>query len=145
MSERKITGVIEKYSEIEVGTKKDDKETPFAYVDIHLLDNKYPNRFFFTSAEEIKEKLIDKVPIGSTIEFNIFKTNKFWNVDKKSFKVLFKGDGTVPKSQRENRYDKTIIRQNALRHADAKRQIKELNDKEYFKFAEDCENWIMRD
>lgn len=153
MSNIIVKGVVEKFSKIEVGTKNDEASTSFAYVDVHLLDNQYPNRFFFTSAEEAKEKLIDKVPIGSTVEFKIFKTDKFWNVDKKSFKILYEGDGTVPKSQkRASDYDNKVIRQNALRHADewikipgvqSHAGIQEKLEQEYFRFAKECEKWVM--
>lgn len=155
MSEKLIKGVVERYSKIEVGTKNDESKTPYAYVDVNLLDNQYSNRFFFKSAEEAKSELIDRVPIGSTVEFKIFKSDKFWNVDKKSFNLLYEGDGTVPKSQKnENKYDRKVVRQNALRHADewlkfftSQGEIEDFEkvEKEYFRFAEKCEEWIMRD
>jgi len=156
MSEKIIKGVIERFSKIEVGTKNDEAKTPYAFVDIYFLDNEYPNKFFFDTPEEAKEKLFDKVPIGSTIEFKIWKKedSKYWNVDMKSFTVLFEGDGTVPKSQKDKDPSSNVlfVRQNALRHADE--WIKTIftnttpledTEKEYFRFAEKCEEWIMRE
>ena len=83
MSEKLIKGVVERFSNIEVGTKNNEANTPFAFVDVYLLDSQYPSKFFFDSAEEAKEKLFDKVPIGSTVQFKIFKKedSKYWNVD----------------------------------------------------------------
>lgn len=142
-----IKGIVKGYSKIEVGTKPDNKT--FAYVDMYLLDHSYPYRFFFDSAEIIKEKVIDRVPIGSTVEFEIFKKGEYWNIDKKSFEVLIEGDGTAPKSQKTNDdylNKLVIVKQNALSHADSWAMINQITDeKDYFAFADKCVDWIMKD
>jgi len=139
-----IKGVVKSYSKIGIGSGAKE----FAYADMFLLDHKYPYRFFFESAETVKEKLLDRVPIGSTVEFEIVKNGNYWNVNQKSFEVLYEGDGSVPVSQKPvNNSDEShyIIRQNALAHADAKRNIfPDMGDEEYFSFAEECEKWVVR-
>jgi hypothetical protein len=142
---KQIKGVVKSYSKIESGNKDNKK---FAYVDMSLLDNKYPYRFFFESEAQIKDKLLERVPIGSTVEFEIVKNGEFWNVNQKSFEVLYEGNGSTPESQKpssENTHERIyIVRQNALSHADAKRANTKMPDDEYFKFAEECEKWVLR-
>lgn len=140
--EKLINGVISGYSKIEVGQKADKS---FAYVEMYLKDHDYGYKFFYEKPEEAKS-LIEKAPIGSTVSFKIFKGEKYWNVVNKSLKVLYVGDGTKPKESISNQ--RVVVRQNALRHADEWIAInKEFDDpeKEYFRFAAKCEEWILRE
>jgi hypothetical protein len=154
--EKEIKGIVKSFSNIEVGIKPKDN-SQFAYIDMLLLDHKLPYRLFFDTPEIIQEKVIERVPIGSTVKFIIRQSGKFWNVDLKSFNVLTEGDGSVPKSQKpeslELESQRYIIRQNALSHADSwaslllsMGNIDDLDkfEETYFEFAKKCEDWITR-
>lgn len=146
--EKQIRGIVSGYSQIQV---KEKEGKQFTYVDMYMQNTDYSYKFFFDTAEEAKEKLIDKVPIGSTVSFKIFQKGKYWNVLKDTFKVIYEGDGSL--KERDPRKDVLIVRQNALAHADewlrfftSQGDVEDFDkvEEEYFRFAEKCEEWILR-
>lgn len=92
--EREIEGVIENWSKIETGEKKDG--TLWASIKVKLTDQSDQYIFFANTADDLKS-LTDKATIGSVVKFIQFKKNedeKFWNFKKGSFTVLETGDGS---------------------------------------------------
>ena len=172
--ERKITGIIVKWGEPKAGFKKDGI-TPWASIGCVVKDDSGENWHSFfgkNNAERIVFR--DENPTGSVIEFTQKKKGEYWNYIDDSWKLISKGNGSVPVTQDQppvhkdsskevppgvwEAKDRRMARMNSLTHATNliletmkmldPMKIDELLDQsqdKVLKLAEKYEAWIYRE
>lgn len=142
MGERKVEGIIEKWSEVKAGFKKDN--TSYAKISCKLVGS--PDLHSFFGEDGTPKSLValqENAPVGSKVSFDQWQTegSQFWNFRAGSFVVNEKGNGQLPasvQSQQQTQTNNSVeefkkskegpdwdakerrtIRQNCGRHASA--------------------------